>query len=227
MRKLAKKADAADAAKTGVQGSGAGDQGSERTHTKADDGGNAADVAKSKTKSKGKADESKNAADAVAESDAENEAAESEGAEDVAGSDPDSQLAEERDKYLRLAAEYDNFRKRSAKEREKVYSDARIDTVTRLLPVYDNIERALKMECADEAFYKGVELTMTQLSEIFQDMNVLPISAVGEPFDPNRHNAVMSIEDPQLGEKVVAAEYQKGFMLGDRVIRFSTVVVAN
>ena len=137
------------------------------------------------------------------------------------------ELKAERDRYLRLAAEYDNYRKRNAKERETVYGDARIDTITRLLPVYDNLERALKMECADEAFYKGVEMTMTQLTEILESMDVSQIPTVGEPFDPNRHNAVMAIENPELGEKIIAEEYQKGFMLGDRVIRHSTVVVAN
>ena len=136
-------------------------------------------------------------------------------------------LTAERDKYLRLAAEYDNYRKRSVKERETVYSDARADAIMRLLPVYDNLERALKMECADEAFYKGVEMTMTQLTEILEGMNVKRIPAVGEPFDPNRHDAVMSIEDPELGEKIVAEECKTGFMLGERVIRHSTVVVAN
>ena len=138
-----------------------------------------------------------------------------------------SELAAERDKYLRLAAEYDNYRKRSAKERENSYSNARAETITRLLPVYDNLERALKMECADEAFYKGVEMTMTQITEILEGMNVRRMQSVGEPFDPNRHNAVMTIENPELGEKVVAEEFQKGFMLGERVIRHSTVVVAN
>ena len=138
-----------------------------------------------------------------------------------------SELASERDRYMRLAAEYDNFRKRSAKEREKTYSDARADAVTKLLPVYDNLERALKMECSDEAFYKGVEMTMTQLAVIFENMDIKQIQAIGEPFDPNRHNAVMSIENPELGEKIVAEEFQKGFILGDRIIRHSTVVVAN
>ena len=147
------------------------------------------------------------------------------------GSNPlesaENELSAERDKYLRLAAEYDNFRKRSAKEREMIYSDARTDAISKLLPVYDNLERALRMECSDEAYYKGVEMIMTQLTEVLYDMGVRDIPAVGEPFDPNRHNAVMSIVDPELGENVVAEEYQKGFILGDRVIRFSTVVVAN
>jgi len=136
-------------------------------------------------------------------------------------------IAAERDKYLRLAAEYDNFRKRSAKEREMIYTDARTDAISKLLPVYDNLERALKMECTDESYYKGVEMIMTQFMEVLANMGVKVIPAVGEPFDPKLHNAVMSIEDPQLGENIIAEEYQKGFILGDRVIRFSTVVVAN
>ena len=149
-------------------------------------------------------------------------------ASETPGDEPQSgDLAAERDKYLRLAAEYDNFRRRSAKEREKTFNDARADTISKLLPVYDNLERALKMECADEAYYKGVEMTMTQLMEILEGMDVIPIPAVGQPFDPNRHNAVMSVENPELGEKIVSEEFQKGFALGDRVIRFSAVVVAN
>ena len=160
-----------------------------------------------------------------AQSGDEGDAANAADADTVAGLQ--KELKAERDKYLRLAAEYDNFRKRSIKERETRYGDARADTITRLLPVYDNLERALKMECTDEAFYKGIELTMTQLAETLENMGVTKIQAVGEPFDPNRHNAVMTVENPDLGEKIVADEYQKGFALGERVIRFSTVVVAN
>ena len=137
------------------------------------------------------------------------------------------ELAAEKDKYLRLAAEYDNFRKRSSKEREMIYSNARMDAISKLLPVYDSLERALDMECSDEAYYKGVEMIMTKLTEVFNDMGVQEIQAVGEQFDPNRHNAVMTIENPELGENTIAEEYQKGFILGDHVIRFSTVVVAN
>ena len=143
---------------------------------------------------------------------------------------PDAQedtVAAEHDKYLRLLADYDNFRKRSAKEREDVFGSARADTVTHMLPVYDNLERALKMECSDPAFYKGVEMIMAQLEEILENLGVAKIPALGETFDPNRHNAVMSIENPELGEKIIAEELQKGFMLGDKVIRFSTVIVAN
>jgi molecular chaperone GrpE len=136
-------------------------------------------------------------------------------------------LLAERDRYLRLAAEYDNYRKRNAKERESIRFDVQAELITRLLPVYDNLERALKAECVDEAFYKGVEMTMTQMIEIFDSIGVIPIPAVGELFDPNYHNAVMTVENPDFGEKTVAEELQKGFMLGDKVIRFSTVVVAN
>ena len=136
-------------------------------------------------------------------------------------------LSAEKDKYLRLAAEYDNYRKRSTKEREMIYTDARTDAIGKLLPVYDNLERALKMDCTDESYYKGIEMIMTQLVETLSSMGVKEIPSVGEPFDPNRHNAVMTIVDPELSENTVAEEYQKGFILGDRVIRFSTVVVAN
>ena len=138
-----------------------------------------------------------------------------------------NELSMERDKYLRLAAEYDNYRKRSTKEREMIYTDARIDAINKLLPVFDNLERALKTECTDESYYKGIEMIMTQLIEALNNMGVKEIPSVGSTFDPNLHNAVMTIVDPQLGENVVAEEYQKGFILGDRVIRFSTVVVAN
>lgn len=136
-------------------------------------------------------------------------------------------IAIERDKYLRLAAEYDNYRKRSAKEREMTYNDARVDAISKLLPVYDNLDRALKMECSDEAYYKGVEMIMTGLLEIFEDMGVKEIKSVGEVFDPKYHNAVSSVDDSEYESNTIAQEYQKGFTLGERVIRFSTVVVAN
>ena len=139
----------------------------------------------------------------------------------------DAALAAEKDKYLRLAAEYDNYRRRSQKEKETMYSDGKADTVLALLPVYDNLERALKAECADPAFYKGVEMTMTQLTEIFAKLGVTPIEAAGQPFDPAEHNAVIHVDDESLGENVVAEEFQKGFRLNDKVIRFAMVKVAN
>ena len=136
-------------------------------------------------------------------------------------------LAAEKDKYLRLAAEYDNYRRRSQKEKENTYSDGKADTVLQLLPVYDNLARALKAECSDPNFYKGVEMTMTQLLSIFEKLGVTPIEAEGQPFDPAEHNAVVHVEDESLGENLVVEEFQKGFKLNDKVIRFAMVKVAN
>ena len=136
-------------------------------------------------------------------------------------------LAAEKDKYLRLAAEYDNYRRRSQKEKENTYSDGKADTVLQLLPVYDNLARALKAECSDPNFYKGVEMTMTQLLGIFEKLGVTPIEAEGQPFDPAEHNAVVHVEDEALGENIVVEEFQKGFKLNDKVIRFAMVKVAN
>ena len=139
----------------------------------------------------------------------------------------DAALAAEKDKYLRLAAEYDNYRRRSQKEKEGIYGDGKADTVLALLPVYDNLERALKAECSDPAFYKGVEMTMTQLCEIFTKLGVTPIEAAGQPFDPAEHNAVIHVEDEAYGENTVVEEFQKGFKLNEKVIRFAMVKVAN
>ena len=136
-------------------------------------------------------------------------------------------IAAEKDKYLRLAAEYDNFRKRSQREREAMFTDIRGETVERLLPVYDNLQRALKMPCSDESFYKGVEMTMTQLEEIFESMGITAIATTGELFNPDRHNAVVHLQDESLGKGVITEEFQKGFILGDKVIRFAMVAVAN
>ena len=135
------------------------------------------------------------------------------------------ELASEKDKNLRLRAEYDNYRKRSARERDNIYADVKADTLTKLLPVYDNLERALRQETADEAYRKGVEMTMNQFLEAMKAMGVTPIQAVGETFNPTLHNAVMAVEDPDKGEKEIVAEFQKGFKMG--VIRFSMVQVAN
>ena len=132
-----------------------------------------------------------------------------------------------KDQFLRLAAEYDNSRKRTAKEKESLWTDAKADTVQAFLPVYDNLERALKQDTADEAFKKGVEMTMNQLKEVFARLGVTEIEAQGQPFDPNLHNAVMHIEDENLGENTVAQVFQAGFMLGEKVIRFAMVQVAN
>ncbi len=131
------------------------------------------------------------------------------------------------DRYLRLMAEYDNFRKRSAKERENIYTDVRVDTVSKFLPVYDNLARAMSTATADEAYKKGVEMTFNQLCEIFKKLGVEEIEAVGKTFDPNFHNAVMHVEDEEKGESEIVEEFQKGFKVGEKVIRFSMVKVAN
>ena len=137
------------------------------------------------------------------------------------------QLDSQRDAHLRLAAEYDNFRKRSQKEKDSAYTNGKADAVAKLLPVYDNLERALSQETQDAAFKKGVELTMTELMKILQGLGVEVFGQVGDPFDPNFHNAVMHIENEELGENVLSQVFQKGFKLGDKVVRFAMVQVAN
>ena len=136
-------------------------------------------------------------------------------------------LAQEKDRFLRLAAEYENYKKRSQKEREGLYADVKASTVTALLPVYDNLERALKQETEDEAFFKGVEMTMTQLREIFANFGVEEIPALGEKFSPDLHNAVFHIEDEAYGENEIVEQFLVGFRLGDKIIRHSVVKVAN
>ena len=133
----------------------------------------------------------------------------------------------EHDAYLRLAAEFDNFRKRTTKEKEASYGNGKADTVAKLLPVYDNLERALNQETADAAYNKGVEMTMTELVKIFTGLGVEIFGNAGDSFDPALHNAVMHIENEELGENTIAAVFQKGFKLGDKVIRFAMVQVAN
>ena len=134
---------------------------------------------------------------------------------------------EDSERYLRLMAEFDNYKKRSAKEREAIYTDVRVDTVTKFLPVFDNLERAMKTETADEAFKKGVEMTFNQLMDVFKKLGVEEIESIGKPFDPTLHNAVMHVEDESLGENEIVEEFQKGFKIGDKVIRHSMVKVAN
>ena len=138
-----------------------------------------------------------------------------------------TQLAAKEDQFLRLAAEYDNFRRRSAKEKTEAYSKAKADAALAFLPVYDNLERALKQGSEDEAFLKGVEMTMTQLVNVLDSLGIKAIEAEGKPFDPNFHKAVMHIKDENLGENVVAQVFQTGFIMGYKVIRFAMVQVAN
>ena len=131
------------------------------------------------------------------------------------------------DAHLRLAAEFDNFRKRSIKEKDQAYGHGKADAVAKLLPVYDNLERALNQPTEDTAYKKGVEMTMTELVKIFTGLGVEIFGEVGDEFDPNIHNAVMHTEDENLGENTIAMVFQKGFKIGDKVVRFAMVQVAN
>ena len=133
-----------------------------------------------------------------------------------------------KDQHLRLAAEYDDYRKRTAKEKEQIYSDAKIATVKEFLAVYDNLERAVAQEGDDDSPHKkGMEMIFHQFEEILTKMGVEKIDAVGQPFDPEKHSAVMHIEDENLGENTVAEVFQQGFTLSGKVLRFAVVKVAN
>ena len=133
----------------------------------------------------------------------------------------------ERDAHLRVAAEFDNFRKRTVKEKEASYGNGKADAVAKMLPVYDNLERALNQETSDAAYKKGVEMTMNELVKIFTGLGVEIFGTVGDEFDPNLHNAVMHVDDENLGENVIAQVFQKGFKIGEKVVRFAMVQVAN
>ena len=145
--------------------------------------------------------------------------------------DPTEELkaksAAEHENYLRLAAEYDNFRKRTQKEREALYTDIKAETVGKFLPVFDNLQRAMVQETADEAYKKGVEMTMNGLLSIMERLGVKPFGQVGEPFDPNFHNAVMQRDDENFGESIICEVFQTGFKVGEKVVRHAMVVVAN
>ena len=133
----------------------------------------------------------------------------------------------ERDAHLRVAAEFDNFRKRTVKEKEASYGNGKADAVAKMLPVYDNLERALNQPTEDAAYKKGVEMTMNELVKIFTGLGVEVFGNVGEEFDPNIHNAVMHTEDESLGENIISMVFQKGFKIGEKVVRFAMVQVAN
>ena len=131
------------------------------------------------------------------------------------------------DSHLRLAADYENFRKRTLKEKEQSYGNGKADAIEKLLPVYDNLERALNQDTEDAAYKKGVEMTMTQLVSILNGMGVEIFGQAGDVFDPNFHNAVMHVEDEAFGENTICQVFQKGFKLGDKIVRFAMVQVAN
>ena len=133
----------------------------------------------------------------------------------------------ERDAHLRVAAEFDNFRKRTIKEKEASYGNGKADAVAKILPIYDNLERALNQPTEDAAYKKGVEMTMNELVKILISLGVEIFGDPGDEFDPNLHNAVMHIDDENFGENVIAQVFQKGFKIGDKVVRFAMVQVAN
>jgi len=133
----------------------------------------------------------------------------------------------EHDAHLRLAADYDNFRKRTVKEKEASYGNGKADAVAKMLPIYDNLERALNQPTEDAAYKKGVEMTMNELVKIFTSLGVEIFGNVGDAFDPNLHNAVMHIESEEAGENTLSQVFQKGFKIGDKVVRFAMVQVAN
>ena len=139
----------------------------------------------------------------------------------------EAQLAASNDRYLRICAEYDNFRRRSQKEKDSLYGDIKADTIQKFLPVYDNLERALKQSTEDEAYRKGVELIMSQFEQTLEKLGVTPIESLGQTFNPELHNAVMHVDDEEKGENEIVEVFQQGFKLGEKVIRFAMVKVAN
>ena len=132
-----------------------------------------------------------------------------------------------KDKYLRSVAEFDNYKKRTIKEKEASYGNGKADAVAKILPVYDNLERALNQPTEDAAYKKGVELTMNELVKILTSLGVEIFGAPGDTFDPNLHNAVMHTEDESLPENTIAQVFQKGFKIGEKVVRFAMVQVEN
>ena len=137
------------------------------------------------------------------------------------------QLAEANDKLLRTAAEYDNFRRRSQKEKEAIYTDSKAEIIGKLLPVIDNFERAAATDADPDNYKKGIEMTVRQLLDALTAMGVEAFGAAGEPFDPNIHNGVMHVDDESLDENVIADVFIKGYKMGDKVIRHASVKVAN
>ena len=175
------------------------------------------------------ADETEEIAEEIIEEDAVEELPEEE-----AGESPEDKIkaleeaaAADKDKYLRLLAEYDNFRKRSIQEKLNASSDATARAALEVISVIDNFERAVAAECSDENYKKGVEMIYGQFLEVIKKLGVEEIDALGKEFDPNLHNAVSQVEDENFGENTVSQVYQKGYKLGDKVIRCAMVVVAN
>ncbi len=142
-------------------------------------------------------------------------------------SSPAEALKGANDRYLRLLAEYDNYRKRSQKEKDSLYADIKSDTVAKFLPVYDNLVRALAQSTEDEAYRRGVEMIMTQFNTTLEKLGATKIECLGQKFDPSLHNAVMHVEDEEKGENEIVEVFQEGFRMGEKVIRYAMVKVAN
>lgn len=155
------------------------------------------------------------------------EAAEADDADKKRIAELEKQLSDEKDKYLRVVAEYDNFRKRSVNDRLNAVTDAQARVITEILSVIDNFERAMNAECTDENYKKGVEMIFSQYNAILTKLGVTEIEALNCPFDPNVHHAVNQVEDENFGENTVCQVFQKGYRLGDKVIRCAMVAVAN
>lgn len=147
--------------------------------------------------------------------------------EEDAINEAEAKAAEYLDRWQRLMAEFDNYRKRSEKEKSDSYDYAVSNTVAEMLPIIDNFERALKVESSDKALYAGVEMIYKQIMGVLEKLHVTPIEAIGKEFDPNFHNAIMHIDDESLGENIIAEELQKGYVFKEKVIRHSLVKVAN
>lgn len=137
----------------------------------------------------------------------------------------EAELKNEKDKYMRLFAEFDNFRKRTAKEKTEAYGDSAAKTIAEILPALDNFDRALDTPCSDENFKKGIEMIFTQLTDIFGKLGVTEIEALGQQFNPNLHNAIKQVESEDGESDVICEVFQKGYKLGDRIIRHSMVAV--
>lgn len=137
------------------------------------------------------------------------------------------QISETEDRLKRVAAEFDNYKKRSAKERDSLYNSLMSDVVAGFLPIIDNLEKAVETETKDDEYKKGIELVLKQFKDILAAKGVVEIESVGKTFDPELHEAVSSIQDATKGEKEIVQEYRKGYMIGNKVIRHSMVIVAN
>lgn len=131
------------------------------------------------------------------------------------------------DNYVRVLAEYDNFRKRTAKEKDAIWADSKADACKKMLDISDNFERALAIECKDENFKKGIEMIQKSLLDAFTKLEIQSFGEKGDPFDPNIHNAVMHVDDESLGENVIAEVFQKGYKINEKILRAATVKVAN